>query len=166
MKYYIFSLGNPDDKYAHTRHNAGRIVADEINFDVLENDLAAQLQYFVPDTYMNESGIFVAKKMRNAGEGTQVIIIYDDKDIPLGDVKVSWARSSGRHNGVESVIESLGTREFYRVRVGIGEKVNKEMLLQDYVLSKLTPEEEELLKTTAKEKAIQAIKDIVDGKYK
>jgi peptidyl-tRNA hydrolase len=128
-KIYIFSLGNPDldgkVKYKYTRHNAARLLCDAFDFPT-------SFEYVVPTCFMNESGKFILN---------QVVIAYDDIDINFGDIKLSYGRNAGGHNGVESTIQNLNTKDFYRVRVGIGQKPIKEMLLQDYVLSKLSEEE-------------------------
>ena len=163
---YIFSLGNPGKEYEKTRHNAGRIVCDEMKkldfFKKIEEELNranqnseikyVTIKYFEPDTYMNESGKHIREKfLYNKDESKKfikkLVIIYDDIDLPMGEVKLSYGRSSGGHNGVESVIRELGHRDFYRVRIGIGGKPYKEMLLQDYVLSKFKEEEVEVLKS-------------------
>ena len=167
---YIFSLGNPGAEYQHTRHNAGRIVCDEmISKNIFENiEIEAKkilntnlsIKYFEPTTFMNNTGQYIREKMRNAKEGSIVVIIYDDIDLDLGDVKLSHGRSSGGHNGVQSVIDVLGTKDFYRVRIGIGGKPIKEMLLQDYVLSKLKQSEINLLKESV-EKVMEKILEIV-----
>ena len=166
---YIFSLGNPGAEYQHTRHNAGRIVCDEmISKNIFENiEIEAKkilntnlsIKYFEPTTFMNNTGKYIREKMRNAKEGSIVVIIYDDIDLDLGDVKLSHGRSSGGHNGVQSVIDVLGTKDFYRVRIGIGGKPIKEMLLQDYVLSKLKQSEINLLKESV-EKVAEKIREI------
>lgn len=151
-KLYLFSLGNPGDKYKSTRHNAGRIAADAIGMSKIEETGA---EYYIPDTFMNESGKFIKKILKNKNYiSNQVVIVYDDLDIPFGEVKLSIGRSSGGHNGVENVINELGTRDFYRIRVGIGAKPHQEMLLQDYVLSKLSNEEIEILKSISMQNKI------------
>lgn len=184
---YIFSLGNPGEEYKYTRHNAGRIVCDEIltanDFEKLETEYSGQkkaeqisdkvfemmsasnnykltIKYFEPDTYMNLTGKFIRDKMKNAKDGSVLAIVYDDIDIDLGEVKLSYGRSAGGHNGVESVINVTGTKDFYRVRVGIGGKPIKEMMLQDYVISKLKKEEISLIKNT-KSKVLDRIREIV-----
>ena len=145
-KIYIFSLGNPDldgkVKYKYTRHNAARLLCDVFDFS------STNFIPVVPDCFMNESGKFISDfiKYRNININ-QVAIAYDDIDIPFGDIKLAHNRNAGGHNGVESVIQKLGTKEFYRVRVGIGGKSVKEMLLQDYVLSKLSTEEVKILES-------------------
>ncbi len=147
-KMYVFSLGNPADieknKYKYTRHNAARLVCDAFNFDK-ENVDGFNFIYVVPDCYMNESGKFILDYIKYKNINTdQVVIAYDDIDLSVGEIKLSYARNSGGHNGVESVIQKLNTKDFYRIRIGIGSKPIKEMLLQDYVLSKLKEEEIEL----------------------
>ena len=152
--FYIFSLGNPVDskqtKYKYTRHNAGRILCNIFDFKKLSENEKVKLEYIIPDCYMNESGKFILDyiKYKNV-EASSIVVAYDDIDINFGDLKLSFGRSSGGHNGVESVIQALNTKDFYRIRVGIGEKKIKEMLLQDYVLSKL--EEQEIKYLESKE---------------
>ncbi|MDQ5957035.1 MAG: peptidyl-tRNA hydrolase, family [Patescibacteria group bacterium] len=199
---YIFSLGNPGKEYEKTRHNAGRIVCDEIIkqnlFEKLEKDLSSlpeekkrlvDIKYFETDTFMNHSGKFIKDELRyknfwdnlkskikninqdkaltndnknsnNTKERSNLVIVYDDMDIPIGEVKLSFGRSSGGHNGVESVIKELGTVDFYRIRVGIGPKNNPKMQLNYYVLSKLTDEEVKLIKSSSY-KVIDKVKDII-----
>ena len=111
--FLITALGNKGEEYAQTRHNTGWIV-----LDLLEEKKG--LRFFKPDTYMNTSGgpiASYAKKNNIAPE--HVVVIYDDMDLPLGKIKISFDRGSGGHNGVKSVIESLGTTEFVRIRVGV-----------------------------------------------
>jgi PTH1 family peptidyl-tRNA hydrolase len=141
MNYYLFLLGNPGVDYAKTRHNAARIA-----FEDVDTNKFSTLKTFTPDTYMNESGDFIQEKKNYFKlENNNIIIAYDDKDLPLGDIKISYDRSSGKHNGVESVIKNIGP-DFWRIRIGIGEKDNPNMVLADYVLSKFSDEEIEALK--------------------
>ncbi len=167
---YVFSLGNPGAEYQHTRHNAGRIVCDEmVSKNIFENieieakkilNTSLSIKYFEPTTFMNNTGKYIRDKMRNTKDGSVVVIIYDDIDLELAEVKLSHGRSSGGHNGVQSVIDELGTKDFYRIRIGIGGKPIKEMLLQDYVLSKLKQSEINLLKESV-EKLTEKILEIV-----
>jgi PTH1 family peptidyl-tRNA hydrolase len=114
------------------------------------------VELLVPDTFMNESGRAVAEYFRYH-EGRELIVMYDDKDLPLGKIRISHDRGDGGHNGVKSVIESLGTREFIRVRIGIApaDVDGKEIKpphgedVQEYVLGKFRPEEEEKLREIA-----------------
>lgn len=176
---YIFSLGNPGPKYSKTRHNAGRIVCDEMVSKKLFENIESlcdevKIKYYEPDTYMNETGKFIKEELRYKSfwkmlkskiieddeDRDKLVIVYDDIDLPLGEVKLSYGRSSGGHNGVESVMSETGTRDFYRIRIGIGGKPHPEMLLQDYVLSKLTDEEIKIIKNSVP-KVIDRIMDIV-----
>jgi PTH1 family peptidyl-tRNA hydrolase len=144
MKLYCFPLGNPGEQYAKTRHNAARVATGGMNWKALEDK---DIEYYRPDTFMNMSGEFVKKKLKNVNlEKAKIVILYDDIDIPLGEVKLSYDRSSGGHNGVQSVIDAMGTKEFFRIRIGIGAKTVPEMSLQDYVMSALTPDEIFILK--------------------
>lgn len=157
MKYTIFSLGNPGPEYKHTRHNAARIVCDAINW----SDVDAQ--YVVPDTFMNETGNFIKKYLKQKSAVVPVVV-YDDKDISIGQIKISYDKNAGGHNGVQSIIDQLGTKEFIRVRIGIGAKTNPDMLLQDYVLSKLGKDETETLKEM-KTKMADIVNTIVKEGY-
>ena len=76
------------------------------------------LEVFVPETFMNESGRAVSDYLRYH-EGRELIVMYDDKDLPLGTLRISHDRGDGGHNGIKSVIEHLGTKEFIRIRIGI-----------------------------------------------
>lgn len=152
MKLAIFPLGNPGDKYRHTRHNAARIVCEAMMNSAalsrLETDHNLNLEVIEPDTYMNESGIFIYNYLRY--HKVLPVIMYDDKDLPLGEVKLSFGNSSGGHNGVESVIGHIGT-DFYRIRLGIGDRelmpIHGSPMVQDYVMSNFKPEELKLLRS-------------------
>ncbi len=132
--YYIVGLGNPGSEYAHTRHNIGWLAVDvflekhnlppaiterHASGRVTHGEVAGEtVTLLYPDTFMNHSGTAVRKLVPKGAEAT-LVVVYDDVDIPLGEVKVAFGRGSGGHNGVESVIKSLGTKEFIRVRIGI-----------------------------------------------
>jgi PTH1 family peptidyl-tRNA hydrolase len=132
--YYIVGLGNPGEQYARTRHNIGWLVVDaflkknNLPAAIIERHASGRVTHglvggtpvtiLYPDTFMNHSGTAV-RKLVPKGTETTLMVVYDDVDIPLGMVKVSFGRGSGGHNGVESVIKSLGTKDFIRVRVGI-----------------------------------------------
>lgn len=166
MIYTLVPLGNPGEKYARTRHNAARIVAllIESHLEKVEN-----VEVFVPDTFMNESGRAVSDYLRYR-EGRELIIMYDDKDLPLGKIRISHDRGDGGHNGVKSIIESLGTREFTRIRIGIApqEVDGKEVKaphgeeVQGFVMGKFREEEEATLREIAPQVvgAIAAIAEV------
>ncbi len=135
--YYIVGLGNPGEKYTNTRHNVGFAVLDALIEQaslplavtsskyagrVSEGVLAGvEVMLLYPETFMNNSGSAV-RKMVPSGGIAQLIVIYDDVDLPVGTVKVAVGKGSGGHNGVASIISSLGSKEFIRVRVGIAGK--------------------------------------------
>lgn len=163
MIYTIVPLGNPGKEYELTRHNAARIVLlhkeDELS-------LVASSEVFVPTTFMNESGKDV-KKYLDYHEGRKLILVYDDKDLALGSVRISYDRGDGGHNGVKSIIDSLGTKEFIRVRIGIAPKGEDGKVMpiqgervQGFVMGKFT-EEELMVIASERGKVIQSIKDIV-----
>lgn len=166
MLYALASLGNPGKKYSMTRHNAGRIVADAIDFSDLK-----ELKYIVPDTYMNESGKFV-KEYLKYHDDRDLIVIYDDKDLPFGKFRISHDRGAGGHNGLKSIIDELGTTEFIRIRIGIAhaDTDGKNIIplsgdaVQKYVLGNLNDEEVKLL-TDIIPKVKEAIETIVDDSY-
>lgn len=145
--YLIVGLGNPGKEYAGTRHNAGyevvELLAERLNVKL--NKLKFNSVYgetFIngekvllvkPVTYMNRSGIAVSEIMNFYKIPIdKLIVIYDDIDIPLGTLRIRQKGSSGTHNGMKSIIKSIGSEEFPRIRVGIGR--NDNMDLADYVL--------------------------------
>jgi PTH1 family peptidyl-tRNA hydrolase len=167
MIYTIIPLGNPGDKYVRTRHNVARILIDMIKDDACK---FSNCELFVPDTYMNESGKAVNEYLRYH-EGREIIVIHDDKDLPYETFKISFDRGDGGHNGVKSIIDSLGRSDFIRIRIGIRPKdeENAELvpigdLLQDYVMGKVSESEEESLRKIAPQ-VLGAIKTIVEEDY-
>ena len=130
----VVGLGNPGGEYEGTRHNTGFIMLDFILgkkaiwkesgiTKALENknsDLGKPTIFLKPTTFMNNSGNAVAQvKDKNKLKLDDIIVIYDDVDLPLGTMKLSFNKSSGGHNGLESIIKKLKSREFLRVRIGI-----------------------------------------------
>ncbi len=129
--YYIVGLGNPGKEYENTRHNAGRIIVEDIakhfNFPLFEKDNymnadvsvgvieKKKVTLILPNTFMNKSG----NSVKGIKKAENIIVVYDDIDLPLTKFRIAYNRSSGGHNGIESIIKSLKTKEFVRVRVGI-----------------------------------------------
>ncbi len=111
----VVGLGNPGNEYENTRHNAGRIVVNVISKKL--EDL--KVKFITPDTFMNKSGKAVAPLVKSKKDLENLVVIYDDIDLPLGKIKISFNRSSGGHNGLESIIKALKSQEFLRIRVGI-----------------------------------------------
>lgn len=131
--YTVVGLGNPGEKYVETRHNAGRILLVEslrangwldltTGSRLVSGELAGMnIKVLLPDTYMNESGRAVVKTIgREAADS--LVVVYDDIDLPLGELKISFDRGDGGHNGLSSIISSLGTKEFVRIRIGIANR--------------------------------------------
>lgn len=123
----VVALGNPGEKYENTRHNAGWIIFDELGLDWRTNKYAESLEaqdgdmlFVKPQTFMNESGRTVSwyQKDKNL-KPENFVVLYDDVDFPVGKMKISFDRSSGGHNGIKSIEQYLGSREFVRIRVGI-----------------------------------------------
>lgn len=165
--YTLVPLGNPGPEYKNTRHNAGRIVTEMIEEDLskLEN-----LEILNPKSFMNDSGREVSEYLRYH-EGRDLVVIYDDKDLPYGKIRISYDRGDGGHNGLKSVIESLGKKDFLRIRVGIAptEVDGKDIIpphgdiVQDYVLGKIREDEmEELRKVSVY--VLNTIKLILENK--
>jgi PTH1 family peptidyl-tRNA hydrolase len=153
MIYTLVPLGNPGEKYARTRHNAARIALDFVRDEV---EKIAECEIFTPTTFMNESGKAVAEYLRYH-ESRELVVIYDDKDLAYGKLRISHDRGDGGHNGVKNIIESLGTKEFIRIRIGIAphDTDGKEIkaphgeAVQGYVMGMVSTHEEESLKAVA-----------------
>ena len=131
MLYIIAGLGNPGEEYENTRHNTGRIMIEHFrkanDFPEWKEDnknkaLVSKeggVLLLEPNNFMNNSGKSVAPFVKTLKAAEKTIVIYDDIDLPLGVIKISFNRSSGGHNGLGSIIKSLKTQEFVRVRVGV-----------------------------------------------
>ena len=150
----IVGLGNPGEKYIKTRHNVGFVLVDNIARDrgvefTLEKKFDAlvasdtQVMFLKPQTFMNNSGKSVSKAL-NFYKMTleDLIVIHDDVDLPLGKLKMQSGASSAGHRGVESIINELGSKEFHRIRIGVGRSLdNVKYDVEDWVLSEMGSEE-------------------------
>ncbi|MES2023197.1 MAG: aminoacyl-tRNA hydrolase [Patescibacteria group bacterium] len=114
----VVGLGNPGKEYENTRHNAGRIIVSMIEKKLQQNS-KHKIKFILPDTFMNNSGKVVAPFVKSQKDLKDLVVIYDDIDLPLGKIKISFNRSSGGHNGLGSIIKSLKTEEFLRIRIGL-----------------------------------------------
>lgn len=157
--YLIVGLGNPGEKYEHTRHNVGfdvlSLLADKLHIPVRrlhhqalvgEGTFAGQkVALCLPQTYMNLSGDAVEQLLRwYKLPPENLLVIYDDIDLASGWLRIRPNGSAGTHNGMRSIVQSLGTDAFARIRVGIGGKPPA-FDLADWVLSHYnTPEERQL----------------------
>lgn len=158
MKYLIIGLGNIGDEYADTRHNIGFIAADALaqslkcSFatdryaSVAKGTLKGRtLVTIKPSTYMNLSGKAVRYWMQKEDiPAENILVIVDDLALPLGALRLKTKGSDGGHNGLISIIEILGTTEFSRLRIGIGNDFARGYQI-DYVLGRWTAEETKLL---------------------
>jgi len=123
----VFGLGNPGEKYIHTRHNAAWLVFDTFGLEWQVNKYAESLEakseeivFVKPQTFMNNSGRSVSWYQKKYEIQTEnVVVVYDDIDLPIGTVRISFDRGSGGHNGIKSIEEALQGRGFVRVRIGI-----------------------------------------------
>lgn len=159
MKKLIVGLGNPGNEYADTRHNIGFMVLNELAKQEgvefrLANEHKAEIAelsggiLLKPQTFMNLSGQSVASYANYFKiKPENIWIISDDLDLPLGQIRVRDTGSSGGHNGLKSIISSLGTEDFYRVRLGISQ-VGEEHIEPEasiFVLDKFSSREQEPL---------------------
>lgn len=139
--FYIFGLGNPGKEYEKTKHNAGRMALFEIakknKFSDWEESKKAsasissgiisgkKVTFVLPNTFMNNSGLSVKYFVKSAKDREKILVAYDDLDIPIGKIKMSKNRSSGGHNGLESIIKNLKSEDFGRIRIGISKEKKK-----------------------------------------
>ena len=171
----IAGLGNPGREYDNTRHNAGfdtiDRLADKYGIDISafahhsligKGIICAEKVILVkPQTYMNLSGVAIRSVLEYYKEDSEnLIVIYDDTALPAGKVRVRSKGSAGGHNGIKNIIAELGTQEFDRIRVGVGEKPPK-WDLADWVLSRPEGEDREAIEKAA-EKACSALECIVE----
>ncbi len=169
--YLVVGLGNPGKEYANTRHNAGFMAADEISrrfsfstfrekFDglIAEGNIAGEKVLLLkPQTYMNLSGNSVVKAALFYKILPQnVIVIHDDMDLKLGQIKAKCGGSSGGHNGIKS-IDSQISPNYNRIRIGVGHPEHQQNQVIDYVLSSFGREEKEILN-----QSIDTVADLID----
>ena len=175
VSWLLVCLGNPGDKYENTRHNVGYMVADEVagrqgkpiqrlKFKALTNILTIsgeKVLVMKPITYMNLSG----EAVRPAADfykvpPARVLVVSDDTALPVGRLRIRQKGSAGGHNGLKSVIQHLGTDQFPRLRVGVGEKPHPDYDLADWVLGKFAGEDKKAIDAAVK-RAADAIECIL-----
>jgi PTH1 family peptidyl-tRNA hydrolase len=172
--YVIAGLGNPGKEYASSRHNAGYMAVEylagklntklnKLKFNSVYGDTSIngeKVMLVKPVTYMNKSGIAIAEIVKFYKISTSnLIVIYDDIDIPLGALRIRPSGSAGTHNGMKSIVDSIGS-EFPRIRIGIGR--NEEMDLADFVLQKFSRNEKDIV-TPIIERAAEAAVEIIEN---
>ncbi len=177
MALVIVGLGNPGKEYEKTRHNAGRVVVEllakqegtaDFVFNKTSNALVTKCTIegenatlVLPETMMNLSGKAVVAFIKSAKAAKGLLVIHDDLDLPLGTIKMVFARGSGGHKGVESIMRAIKTQDFARIRIGISaagkknqaKKVSGEEKVLKHVIGKWKPGEEALAKKSFKKAA-------------
>ncbi|MDO8594193.1 MAG: aminoacyl-tRNA hydrolase [bacterium] len=176
MQYFVVGLGNPGSEYENTRHNTGamalevfrkEIESPEWEFEKKRNALVSEgklgpldkargkqhkVLLVFPQTFMNKSGDSVRGLVKSKKEGERFVVLHDDLDIPFGKFKISFNKSSGGHRGVESIIKTVKTEAFVRVRIGIAasasvvKKSQDDKTVEKIILGKFTPDQLAMLK--------------------
>lgn len=177
--YLIVGLGNPEDKYSNTRHNMGFDVINELSKECDIKVSKSKFDAFYgmgeingkkvilakPQTYMNLSGESIIKfKKFYKLSNKNIIVIYDDMDLNIGDIRLKAKGGPGTHNGMKSVVDNLNTEEFIRVRVGIGTPKYKDDII-NYVLEQVPKREREILDGSiikAKDSIIEILENGID----
>ena len=145
----IVGLGNPDKKLLTTRHNVGfwflDMLSDRIgkkfiyskkyDADIFEYEYSSKIfQFFKPMSYINNSGVPIKKFIKNKTINPEnILVIYDDLDLTVGKIRLKQGGGSGGHNGLNNIIEQLGSKNFWKLRIGIGKPEDKNGVV-DYVL--------------------------------
>lgn len=188
--YIIVGLGNPGEEYKETRHNVGSLCvlrfAAAHDFPEWKEDKKTRAliseasvgnektKLVLPQTFMNKSGTSVKPLIGSKKAASLLIVVHDDLDLPLGFFKISFGKSSGGHRGVESVMKSIGTKDFVRVRVGIAPqtpsgKIRKpkgEKKVLDFIIGKPRKPELETLKRLSRKVSEALLMIISEGKEK
>ncbi len=169
----IIGLGNPGKAYINTRHNLGFMVIDALS-SKFSAPLTNKSKNFVyspahinstdvilmkPLTFMNRSGIAVREALKKYRETDGFIVIHDDLDLSTGVIRIRKSGSAGGHNGIESIINHINSKDFLRLKIGIGRSVR--IPAEDYVLRNFSRLQKPAIKN-AVEKAVDAIATILD----
>jgi PTH1 family peptidyl-tRNA hydrolase len=174
LAYLVVGIGNPGPAYAKTKHNVGSEVVErlaaEIGADLRRSRHQMRIGHAslegapvvlgIPTTFMNASGRPVARVVRKEGvRPDHLVVVQDELDLPPGVVKLKVGGGTAGHNGLRSIEAALRSRDFLRVRIGVGKPPSKEEGV-DHVLSKFAPGERELV-AAASDRAIEGIKLLV-----
>lgn len=180
MAQAIVGLGNPGPEYRNTRHNVGQRVVDALahrihaRFERAAGHAVAPgrwhgepLYLVKPGSFMNVTGPPVARLARKLGLGpADLVIVFDDIDLPLGKVRVRLKGSAGGHNGVRSLIEAFGTDALRRVKIGVGRPGRPgedRDRVSDHVLSPFFPEEHDAIQAACDDAAEETLA-LVEGR--
>lgn len=155
----VIGLGNPGKEYANTFHNVGQILLFSLcgseGFSSPRPSFfykkSGNLSFIIPKTFMNESGIAVSDALvyfKNNPE--QLLVIHDDTDLELGDIKLQFGRGDAGHNGIKSVIKHLGTDSFWRLRIGVRKKTDSSVRpkAEAIVLKEIKVEDKKIIMET------------------
>ena len=187
MAFVIIGLGNPGREYDKTRHNAGRAVVEllakkegfpEFTLKKTADALVSEgsidgekVILVLPETFMNKSGKSAMAFVKSVKAAKNLLVIHDELDLPLGTLKMVFGRNSGGHKGVESVMRSIKTKDFARLRVGVSgegkrhqaKKPTGEEKVIKHVLGKWKPSEDALVKKMLKKSAEAATLIVAEG---
>lgn len=178
----IIALGNPGKEYTNTRHNVAWKIVEAFDLiwntdayaraDLAHTTLGTQTVIFAkPLTFMNNSGEVVSYfKKQSDFNADSLIVLQDDVDIPIGELRISFDRGDAGHNGIKSIVDHFGSSAFIRIRIGVRpvDEAGQVFLAHnraDFVLARFTETEEEILRTFDK-KIYQCIGDIISKGYK
>lgn len=175
IEWLVVGLGNPGKKYENTRHNTGfrvmdalcrehHVSCDRARFQALTGEAVlggARVLLMKPQTFMNLSGAAVheaASFYKIPPE--HVLVIFDDISLPVGTLRIRPSGSAGGQNGVKDIIAQLDSQAFPRIKVGVGAKPHPDYDLADWVLSNVTPDEQEAM-DDAVQRAVQAVSELI-----
>ncbi|MBI5138595.1 MAG: aminoacyl-tRNA hydrolase [Candidatus Vogelbacteria bacterium] len=174
MSKIIVGLGNPDPEYTGTRHSIGRFLVQNVsrkfgdsewkinkktkNLEAVVEIEGKRIKLYLPQAFMNNSGAAVKPLVTSVKVARDLIVIYDDLDLPLGVVKLSFNRGSGGHKGIESIVRAIKTEAFIRIRIGIAartasgktKKPTGDEAVVKHILGNFSKKDEEVLKKIAK----------------
>ena len=176
MDFLIVGLGNPGKEYELTRHNIGFMVldnlADKAGIEITKSahkGIFGKGEYkgknvylFKPLTFMNKSGEAL-KEIQNFYKipADQVVVVHDELDLPLGDIRTKFGGGTAGHNGLKSIVEKTGEKDFHRIRIGIGKPEHKTQVV-NHVLSTFSEDEFKSLDRII-DKAIEDIESVISG---
>lgn len=175
--YTIIGLGNPGSEYKNTRHNVAWILIDKafsdiefeknkyVNSLVVKENTGEGILFVKPETFMNDSGSVISLLQKQYDiDLEKLVVVQDDIDLPLGTIRISYDRGSGGHNGIKSIIEHYGGKNFIRVRVGVAITDESGTLRKPDVLGNFSEKESEALTTLTPhfKKVIETI--VLEGK--
>lgn len=188
MQYIVAGLGNPGEEYEQTRHNVGRMVVTEVasmlgasdwRDDTTSHARMARattssgdtVTLVLPDNYMNRSGGSLAPLVKNTTQAERLIVVHDDIDLPLGTLRIVFNRGSGGHRGVDSIVRTLKTSAFVRVRVGVVptsptgklRKPRGDEAVHTFILKQLSVQEKERIATVVTRAAEAVLACVSEG---